>query len=377
MFKGKTFGVTATRDDGRLVIEAEGGGDVRIVQPAEVDSRPDPSFELPIVTLDQLRSQPRAPWLVQDLIRQQSTVLVHGKTGTYKTFLVLDLFASLVLGRDWLGHPVKERGLVLYVAAEGVETIAERLVAWSTQTGLDIPSDQFSVMTSPARLNSADSMMELMLWIELHEPIAVAIDTLSKSMGAGTDENSNSDMSAALTVVDRIKAQGITVVLIHHPGHEHQQRARGASALEIGVDTSIHVERTSELHGKLTCEKQKRSRPFKSISFQLAEQVVPGATEDDEPETTLAVVGAIGRYAAGAQEAEARQDKRAANRAAVLEYLAEHDQAAESVIAKACEGLNSLSGAYRKKFFDAMASDGLIVSAGKERQSRIWRLPTV
>jgi AAA domain len=303
-------------------------------------------------------------------------VLVHGKTGTYKTFLVLDLFASLVLGRDWLGHPVKERGRVLYVAAEGAETIAERLDGWGQQTGESIPSEQFSVMTTPARLNSADAMAELMLWIELHEPIAVAIDTLSKSMGAGTDENSNSDMSAALTVVDRIKAQGITVVLIHHPGHEHQQRARGASALEIGVDTSIRVEKISELHGKLTCEKQKRSKPFAGIAFQLAEQIVPGAT-DDEPETTLAVVGTVGRYAAGAQEAEAKQDRQVAKRTAVLDYLAEHDQATESVIAKACEGLRSLSGDYRKRFFDAMAAAGLIEPAGKERQSRLWRLPTV
>jgi hypothetical protein len=376
MFKGKTFRVTAIRNDGRLMIEVEGGGDVRIVEPAEVAPKPDPSFDLPIVTLDQLRTEPRAPWLVQDLIRQQSTVLVHGKTGTYKTFLVLDLFASLVLGRDWLGHPVKERGRVLYVAAEGVETIAERLDGWATQTGLTVPSEQFAVMRTPARLNSAESMAGLMLWIELHEPIAVAIDTLSKSMGVGTDENSNSDMSAALTVVDRIKAQGITVVLIHHPGHEHQQRARGASALEIGVDTSIHVERTSELFGKLTCEKQKRSKPFAAISFQLAEQVVPGAT-DNEPETTLAVVGPIGRYAAGAQETEAKQDRQAAKRTAVLDYLADHEQATESVIAKAWDGLASLSGDYRKKFFDAMAGEGLIVSAGKERQSRLWRLPTV
>jgi hypothetical protein len=375
MFKQKPFRVITIRNDGRLVIEAEGGADVRIVEPAEVAPKPDRSFDLPIVTLDQLRSEPRAPWLVQDLIRQQSTVLVHGKTGTYKTFLVLDLFASLVLGRDWLGHPVKERGRVLYVAAEGAETIAERLDAWGQQTGESVPSPEFAVMTSPARLNSAESMADLMLWIELHEPIAVAIDTLSKSMGAGTDENSNSDMSAALTVVDRIKAQGITVVLIHHPGHEHQQRARGASALEIGVDTSIHVDRTSELHGKLTCEKQKRAKPFGAISFQLAEQVVRGAS-DDEPETTLAVVGAIGTYAAGAQEAEAKRDRQAAKRTAVLEYLADHEQATESVIVKACEGLGSLNGDYRKRFFDAMAAAGLIVSAGKERQSRLWRLST-
>ena len=252
----------------------------------------DPSFGLPIVTLEELRTEPRAPWLVKDVIRQQSTVLVHGQTGSYKTFLVLDLFASLVVGRPWLGNEVKRQGPVLYVAAEGVETIAERLDAWCQQTGESVPLESFQVMTSPAQLHDPEQVMQLMLWIAWHQPIAVAIDTFSKSMGPGTDENSNSDITTVLTAVDQIKAGGITVVLIHHPGHEHQQRARGASALYIGVDTSIAVKKTSELYGKITCEKQKRGKHFGAIGFQLAELEVPG--NGDDMETTLAVVGPIG-----------------------------------------------------------------------------------
>jgi hypothetical protein len=334
----------------------------------------DPSFGLLIVTLDELRTEPRAPWLVKDVIRQQSTVLVHGKTGTYKTFLVLDLFASLVVGRPWLGNEVTRRGPILYVAAEGVETIAERLDAWCQQTGLVVPSDQFQVMITPTQLHDPGHALNLLAWIDLHQPIAVAIDTLSKSMGPGTDENSNSDITTVLTVVDQIKARGVTVVLIHHPGHEHQKRARGASALEIGVDTSILVERTTELFGRITCEKQKRGKHFGAISYKLAELEI-GST-DGEVETTLAMVGPIGKYTAGAMEAEAKEDRRQAKRTAVVEYLSDHGEAPEAVIAKECEGLASMSGSYRKKFFDAMASDGLIVSSGQERQSRLWRLAT-
>jgi hypothetical protein len=332
----------------------------------------DDTFGLPIVSLDELRTEPRAPWLVKNVIRQQSSVLVHGKTGTYKTFLVLDLFGSLAVGRPWLGHEVKSQGPVLYVAAEGVETIAERLDAWCAQNGLTVPSDQFHVMTAPAQLHDPANALQLLAWIERHQPIAVAIDTLFMSMGPGTDENSNSDMTAALTVADQIKALGVTVVLIHHPGHEHQKRPRGGSALEIGVDTSIQVERTSDLFGKLTCAKQKRSKHFDPIRFQLAELEVPGTGED--PETTLAVAGPIGTYVAGAYEAQAQADRRQAKRAAVLGYLSDHRQAPESVIAKACEGLSSLSGEYRRKFFNALERDGLIVCAGQERQSRLWRL---
>jgi len=87
-------------------------------------------------------------------------------------------------------------------------------------------------------------------------------------------------------------------------------------------------------------------------------------------------VSALGPYAAGAREAEAKQDRRAVKRQAVIEYLRDNEQATEAVVGKACEGLGSLNGEYRKKFFDAMAADGLIVAAGRERQSRLWRLPT-
>jgi hypothetical protein len=344
-------------------------------QEASEPKDPDEStFGLSIVDLEELRSEPRAPWLVKDLIRQQSSVLVHGKTGTYKTFLVLDLFASVVLGRAWLGHEVRRQGPVLYVAAEGAETMAERLDAWCAYTGLSIPPGQFQVMTTPPALHDPAQALKLLAWIETHQPVAVAIDTLSKSMGPGTDENSNSDLSVVLGVADKIKAMGVTVVLIHHPGHEHQKRPRGGSALEIGVDTSILVEWTRELFGKLTCAKQKRSKHFDPIGFRLEEQEVPGTGED--PETTLVVVGTSSQYSAAAMEAQAKADRREARRAEVVAYLSEHEKASEAVIAKEVEGLGSLSGEYRKKFFDAMERDGLIVSAGRERQSRLWRLAT-
>ena len=41
-----------------------------------------------------------------------------------------------MVGRPWLGNEVTQRGPILYVAAEGGETIAERLDAWCQQTGL-------------------------------------------------------------------------------------------------------------------------------------------------------------------------------------------------------------------------------------------------
>jgi hypothetical protein len=72
----------------------------------------------------------------------------------------------------------------------------------------------------------------------------------------------------------------------------------------------------------------------------LAEQEVPGT--GDDMETTLAIVGQFGRYAAGALEARAKRARREAKRMVAVADPTDHGAAPESVIAKGCKGLSSL-----------------------------------
>jgi AAA domain-containing protein len=330
----------------------------------------DDSFGLPIYTLDQLRQLPKAPWLVHKLFRQQSTVIVHGKTEAYKTFLLLDLFASIVVGRQWLGTDVIRQGPVLYVAAEGPETIAERLDAWCIEHDAEIPSDQFLVMTEPARLSEPEHMDKLLHWVEVYRPIAVAIDTFSKSMGGNTDENSNSDITLVLGGADRIKAQGVTVFMVHHPGHGNQERARGASSLTAGVDTSVNIVRGAELHATATWDKQKRGKKPDPIHFVLAEHEFEG--DDGDVETTLAVVGAVSIYEAGPAIAGERELVLGIKRSAVLEHLASDGEASEAVLA-GLDGVGITNGTKKKAFFADMCDDGLIELAGTQGRARLWK----
>ena len=48
----------------------------------------------------------------------------------------LDLGLSVATGRQWLGKPV-EKGLVVYIAAEGVGGLAKRVAAWKLVNGID------------------------------------------------------------------------------------------------------------------------------------------------------------------------------------------------------------------------------------------------
>ena len=341
-------------------------------------SEDDLNFGLPIVPLNKLRNEPRPPWLVRALIRQQSTVLLFGETGSYKTFLALDLCASVTLGRDWLGSTMLTSGPVLYVAAEGPETVAERTDTWEKQHDQTIPAANFHVMTAPAQLTDPEAMKTLLQWIDFHRPTVVVFDTFSKSI-SGADENDNSNINEVLGAVDRIKNQndGITVVLIHHPGHGDKGRERGASALPMGIDCRLRVEKTSDLYGKVTCLKQKRGKKFDPpIDFKLAEHELPPG-EDGEVETSLAVVGVAGVYVAGSAAVAEEDLIRDQKRNIVRAHLTEHDEARERDLAELPD-MSISHGGNRRKFFDAMEEDGLIRLVRTEaRNVKIWALGTV
>jgi hypothetical protein len=283
----------------------------------------------------------------------------------------------VTLGKDWLGHEMVTNGPALYVAAEGAETIAERVEIWEKQHDLAVP-DSFHIMSTPAHLTDADAMEDLRLIIDQQRPIVIVFDTLSKSM-SGADESDNTAINAVLDAVDRIKEQhdGITVVLIHHPGHTNKDRERGASALPDGVDCRLLVERTADMYGRVTCKKQKRGKKFDPIGFRLSEHEFPG--EDGDVETTLVVVGPTadtdyGELAAGATEVDQVRDER---RKAVEAHLKANGEARERDLAD-LPGVAINSGSTRRKFFDEMQEAGLIQLVREDaRRVKIWALPAL
>jgi hypothetical protein len=249
--------------------------------------------ELGIMTIEKLSRQPRTGWQVVGRIRQQSSVLFHGPTESLKSFDAIDLMARLCLGLPWAGAETRTSGTVLYIAAEGQETIAERVDAWCVKNGIPM-SDlaNFHVMPKSPLLNETEPRDRLLWWVAENEPVAVVIDTFGKSMGGEFEENSNTDVNNLLVnSIDAIKMLGATVVLVHHPGYGNEDRARGASALMQGVDARFRVVRPEPdgLVNIVSCEKQKAGRKFDAFTLVLAEHEF--LNEEGDTETTLAVVG--------------------------------------------------------------------------------------
>jgi hypothetical protein len=77
------------------------------------------------------RQHPRTRAADRRLLYSDSLAWLTGKRGHGKSFAALDMAGHVSLGQNWHGHATK-RGPVLYIAAEGVAGLRQRVRAWET-----------------------------------------------------------------------------------------------------------------------------------------------------------------------------------------------------------------------------------------------------
>ena len=66
-------------------------------------------------------------WLVKPLLPETGAGLISGQWGTAKTFIAIDLSVCVMTGHSFAGCPVKRKGGVLFIAAEGASETPIRL----------------------------------------------------------------------------------------------------------------------------------------------------------------------------------------------------------------------------------------------------------
>ena len=77
-------------------------------------------------------------------------------------------------------------------------------------------------------------------------PQLIIIDKLARHMG-GLDENNAKDMVKLIRTADKLKDDyQFAIMLVHPPGHAHQDRARGSTAFKGVLDTEIIVNRLGD-----------------------------------------------------------------------------------------------------------------------------------
>lgn len=243
--------------------------------------------DLPILSLAELRDRHEAvTWLVKGVVPDESLGLIFGGSGTFKSFLALDLALHVAHGLPWLGRKTSE-GPVLYLAAEGGAGLWKRIDAWHRARRMQWAGVPMFVIPVPVDLLSdADRVAAAARSVGVTPSLCI-VDTLSQTFRG--EENSATEVAAYLAEIGlQLRATWQAAVgVVHHSGHMATERPRGSSALRSNVDWMFGVFRDEkEMLCTLTCEKMKDGELFADAQFALAQHEL-GRDADGDPVTSL------------------------------------------------------------------------------------------
>lgn len=213
--------------------------------------------------------EPDPTWIIKDLISERSTVMLYGASGSYKSFMALDIALSIATGKDSFGSPVKQ-GLVFYGALEGRAHLRKARRAWRTLKGIEGSIDNFFLGLAPMIALDEEVQEfgdEIRKRCNGRKPTLIIIDTLSKAM-AGLNENDAKDASMFIKFCDSLVEHfGCAVMAIHHAGKNAERGARGSSAFFAGFDSVLEVKAHKEtkavaVHVHKHKDAEERERPW-------------------------------------------------------------------------------------------------------------------
>lgn len=257
------------------------------------------SRRVPLMTMDALReSAAEVRWLVKRIVPAESLGMLFGGSGTFKSFLALDMALHMAHGLPWLGRRTTQ-GPVLYIAAEGGAGLWARVQAWHQARRLKWQDVPFYAVPAAVDLTAdAWRVVDAAQAVGV-QPAMVVVDTLSQTYSG--EENSANEMAAYFRELGARFRQlwRCAVLLIHHSGHMATERPRGSSAIRANLDFMFGVFRDEkEMLATMTCAKQKDGEAFEEVTFSLSPQTL-GTDADGDPITSL-----VARHLSSAEEVQ-------------------------------------------------------------------------
>lgn len=227
---------------------------------------------------------PTPRWLVRGVLPEAALGVLYGASGSGKSFLALDIAASVALGRPWNSLSTNQ-GDVVYICAEGAAGFRKRIEAYCTYHAVDFGSS-LRVTGDQPDLLTRDDIDDLLAELQRTKPALIIIDTLAQVMPGG-DENSGVDVGKVLKVCRQLHEQlGAMVLLVHHAGKDLTKGARGWSGLRAAADVEIAVAK-GVMANVAQITKMKDGDDQAAYSFKLKPVELP--PRDGEPVTSCVV----------------------------------------------------------------------------------------
>ncbi len=260
--------VTSIKADGRAMIKMV-SGDFREVALAQLEKAPPrpaktakaPKPPLKILSYQDMIDMPEPEWLIEGLIQEETSALLFGKSNSFKSFLGIDIAASVATGHlhgNWHGHHIMDGWPVLYVATEGSRGVAkQRIPGWYEAHNIPVEDrDELDLYPQEIALDCDQSVSDLLRscaiqsfnsgrddeWTNWNSAYRlVVIDIFGASMMG--PETSDETARAWVRNINRImREMRCAVLTIAHTGWADQSRARMHTHFWGSFDTRLIAE---------------------------------------------------------------------------------------------------------------------------------------
>lgn len=223
---------------------------------------------------DLTRSPRNVEYLVDGLIEEHTTGALIGESRAGKSFVAINLAFSVITGIPWAGKKIVRTGPIVYLAGEGHCGVPRRFQACQEFHQVCILPNQFYISNTNLQLDQAGAKklierVDSIVSMRGEHPVLIIVDTLSRAMPLGKDENTSKDMMAFLNEVDKVRDRYNCVVLIvHHTGHgsKTKDRARGSSSFRAALDYEFLLNNSKKL---FEATKMKETELPDPLSYQI------------------------------------------------------------------------------------------------------------
>jgi hypothetical protein len=241
-------------------------------------------------------NNPTRPDLVKGLLPETGSGLLSGQSGTYKTFVALNLAAAIATGTPFAGYTIKRPGATLAFVSEGASGWQQRLDAVSkhdhdnarlpiSYTGDPVclldPANVAAVIETVKAAGEA-SKRNLGLPLSL-----VLFDTLIGAAGftKSGDENDAVIGAKLMNALAEISAQtGAFVLGIDHFGKAVETGTRGSSAKEAAADVVLALIANKSISGEISGQRlavRKRRDGAAGIEHSFTVETVELGEDED------------------------------------------------------------------------------------------------
>jgi hypothetical protein len=211
------------------------------------------------------KAQPEdVEWLLEPLLEEGTVNALFGKPGTGKSLITLEIALRLVRA----GH------VIVYVDQENrITDLVERLQAFGAEPEELDRLRMYSFAGLPP-LDTVTGGVHLLALAVTAGAALVVIDTTSRLI-QGKENDADTFLALYRCSLVPLKARGITVLRLDHPGKDESRGQRGSSAKEGDVDTiwrlvqagpaafRLEREKSRSGHGEPAVEMHRRFGPLR------------------------------------------------------------------------------------------------------------------